>query len=697
MRAATAPRESTMTDRRVAFWLRVALLLPLATTAASGEPLHEAEHALYSWKWAGSSVKAFQGDGVSPEFLPAGAPLPPLTDAERTRGFVVFQTHWLDRSFPITVPTRAQISDRIEMAAAPGEFEPATFLVRPQQDLKRCSLAMAGDLEGPRGSRIPAANVEFGIVNGWTKYGNYPIRTVIAPILKPVDIDADYSEQFWITLEIPKTATPGVYRGTVDILVGGSRAHALVLEVEVFEIELLEPDVAFGMYFDHGQIPAQWATADFMETYYRDMAEHGMTSVTVYCTPGRAADGSRFVLTREAARELGIDVDDPPNPGYYGFDQEVVYDFAHNLAFDETDPRYPAGLDVMMERAKRAGLLRPDIPVLYLGGAIDYSWIEPTWKRLNIPWPGMTPNGVESRLIADRARAKGWPELLFYLMDEVGGIHPQWGDRMMMWKRQVIRTLHEEGVRTANATGHLYANQEYKKWYAKDRELGKHEVVVNEQGEIVDELLLETLYHHLDVCLFSTTMGAEARVFDRMRAMDKPYWLYNCAQPALHPQVDRFHYGLYTWRTGARGFFYWHYAATPIVKDGKRYWPWMDEKGVFHNTGDVWPLYVGLSPMGPLPTIGWEAVREGVDDYRYLLTLTKLIERARGGSDEAAKQLADEAAGVIEAMMAKVPIEADRPRHRDVGHAAIRALPDVTAEDYDAFRRNVAGLIVRLQ
>ena len=227
--------------------------------------------------------------------------------------------------------------------------------------------------------------------------------------------------------------------------------------------------------------------------------------------------------------------------------------------------------------------------------------------------------------------------------------------------------------------------------------MDKHEIVVNEQGEIVDELLLETLYHHLDVSLFSTTMGAESRVFDRMRALGKPYWLYNCTQPALHPELDRFHYGLYTWRAGAKGFFMWHYTATEIVKDEKRHWPWMDEMGVFHNTGDVWPMYAALSPMGPVPTIYWEAVREGVDDYRYLLTLSKLIERARDGRDEGAKRLADEALGVVEAMMAKIPIEADRRRRREVGAGAVRALPGVAAEAYDAFRSTIANLIVRLQ
>ena len=192
-------------------------------------------------------------------------------------------------------------------------------------------------------------------------------------------------------------------------------------------------------------------------------------------------------------------------------------------------------------------------------------------------------------------------------------------------------------------------------------------------------------------------MGAEARVFDRMHSLKKQYWLYNCKQPALHPEVDRFHYGLYTWRTGAKGFFEWHYTATEFVKDGKKYWPWMDKDGVLHNGGDVWPMYAALSPMGPVPTISWEAVREGVDDYRYLLTLSKLIEQARRGRNDQAKRLAGKAAKVVETMMAKIRIDADRKRHRDIGASAVRAVRSVRTEDYDAFRRTVAEFIIRLQ
>lgn len=678
-------------------WFAAGISICLAVETL-GSALPGVQHEFYSWKWAGDEARAYMGEGVKPEYLPKDLPMPELTARERARGFVVFQSNWMARTFPVSVPKREQITDVVSLFASRGEFEPATFLVRPQKPLQGVLAQLESDLVSTSGARIPKSNVRLGVVNGWTKYGNYysPIRTVIAPI-RPIDIDKDYSEQFWITVEIPEDAKPGVYKGTIEILVGGSLVHELVLEVEVLGINLLEPDAAFGMYFDHTRMPTQWATADYMEKYYRDMSEHGMNSVTFYCTHGRAADGSKFVLSRAAAGKLGIDVDDPPNPGYYGFDQEVVYDFAHNSEFEKTDPRYQVGLDVMMERAGRAGLLRRDIPVMYLGGSVDYSWIEPRWKELNIPWPGGTPNAVECRVIADRAREKDWPEFLFYLMDEIEALDPFTGGRRMLWMREIIRPIKAAGLRTADATGYLNTVEQHKKWRVKDREMHKQEIVVNDQGLVVDELLLENIYHYLDITLFSTTMGVDDRVFDKLRTLNKEYWLYNCAQSGLHPEVDRFHYGLYTWRTGAKGFFQWHYNSTEFTKDGKTYWPWMDKDGVLHNTAVYWPGYAVLSPMGPIPTISWEAVREGVDDYRYLLTLRKLIEQAEGSGSDEMKELAAEAGKAVEAMMATIPVDAGRRTYTEIGAAAIHGWREIATEDYGHFRRTVAEWIMLLE
>ena len=65
----------------------------------------------------------------------------------------------------------------------------------------------------------------------------------------------------------------------------------LALEVDVLPIDLLEPDIAYGMFFDHQRMPPPWATGDYMDMYYRDMAEHGMNSVTFYATSGSTNSG----------------------------------------------------------------------------------------------------------------------------------------------------------------------------------------------------------------------------------------------------------------------------------------------------------------------------------------------------------------------------------------------------------------------
>jgi hypothetical protein len=645
----------------------------------SSQPLPEAQfdrqYGPYSWQrlteasFDPEDLRAYRGAGEEPEFYPANRPMPALTEAENERGFVVFRTSWMERTFPTTVPERAQITDTLSLFASLGEFEPATFLVRPQADLKSFKPIVAGDLAGPNGARIPTEQVRLGIVNGWTKYGNYykPVRTAIAPILKPVDIPADYSEQFWVTIHVPNDAVPGMYRGAIDLLVGDAAVHALDLEVEVLPINLLEPDIAYGMFFDHQRMPPHWVTGDLMSRCYRDMAEHGMNSVTFYTTSG--------VITNN----------------------ELVVDVNHNYRFSPGDSRFELGISDLMERAEAAGLIRREIPVIYLGYT-DYRELERRWEKLNMPWPRATPTPTECSQIAAYTEKRGWPELLFYMMDELGGIAPFYGARTMMWQRETTRPMHAAGLRVANAQGYfLYTPEDYKKWYASDRELHQYEVVTNAVGDIVDELVLENIYHYLDVCLFSTAMGMDETVFNKMRALGKEYWAYDCIHPSLEPESDRFMFGVYAKRIRTRGFWQWHYGAIEVTHDEKQYWPWMDEQGVFHNMGDYWPTYVVLSPLGPIPTLSWEGKREGIDDYRYMLTLQRLIDMSVGSGDEASGMLAAEAQSVLDEFIAKIPVDAYRRRRNAVGAGYVRPFPEIATDEYDRFRRTIADWIVRLK
>jgi len=94
---------------------------------------------------------------------------------------------------------------------------------------------------------------------------------------------------------------------------------------------------------------------------------------------------------------------------------------------------------------------------------------------------------------------------------------------------------------------------------------------------------------------------------------------------------------------------------------------------------DDWSTY-----QGAIPTIAWESLREGVDDYSYLAMLTQRIAQARQGGSAAARQAADEAEKQL--------------------NAAVNALPWWNPMDWSSVdtrrmqevRRQTASLIVRL-
>ena len=79
----------------------------------------------------------------------------------------------------------------------------------------------------------------------------------------------------------------------------------------------------------------------------------------------------------------------------------------------------------------------------------------------------------------------------------------------------------------------------------------------------------------------------------------------------------RFYAGLYTWALKLKGNFYWVY--------NERY-SWEGDRNSNHD-------FVLPSDSGPVPTVAWEARREGVEDYRLLRLLESRI-KARGHAAE---------------------------------------------------------------
>ena len=154
----------------------------------------------------------------------------------------------------------------------------------------------------------------------------------------------------------------------------------------------------------------------------------------------------------------------------------------------------------------------------------------------------------------------------------------------------------------------------------------------------------------------------------------REFRIYNQGSWARYPRMDRDRFGVYVWKIGAKGCFKWVYT-----------WEW---KPTVPPNWHPSFMYTVPAPDGPLPTTGWEAVREGIDDIRYIQTLSKLIEKAKkSGKPEAVRAAAD-AEKELNGILDNVKV---RWEERE---AYIHGTPSAT---YNANRRKVADSIIKLQ
>ena len=88
---------------------------------------------------------------------------------------------------------------------------------------------------------------------------------------------------------------------------------------------------------------------------------------------------------------------------------------------------------------------------------------------------------------------------------------------------------------------------------------------------------------------------------------------------------------------------------------------------------------------GKVPTLRWEAVREGAKDRRYLATLEKLLAARSGAAAKEAREFLREIAGQIEL------------RNKDYDPIDGGRVPAHPPGTYDLWRAKIAGFIERLQ
>ena len=332
--------------------------------------------------------------------------MPAATSRERARGYIISSQHWMAPVYPTYCPTRQQVVTRLACRLCAGEYEPVTVSLTALHDLDNVGLAVEGDLVGPGGSVIPAAEVQVGLVGTIKRWltcsaplkpgQRYERRPMFILPRQVTDIPARETRRFWLTVHAADGLAPGLYRSKLVLTASGVPQVELPLRVTVLPLKLPEPQVTYGMYYRHTHQYPEFCTEEFLRRCFDDMRRHGCNSASVY-----------------------VDIERKREDGTY------------EPNFDGDTARYC--LDKQMSLLDGAGLLVAGRPLLLLAtGASD----------------GRFHN--EERLVAaveEHRRAHQWPELLFYLVDEPGPSQYELAKQL----NDVVHRV--PGVRTTTAIG----------------------------------------------------------------------------------------------------------------------------------------------------------------------------------------------------------------------------------------------------
>lgn len=142
-----------------------------------------------------------------------------------------------------------------------------------------------------------------------------------------------------------------------------------------------------------------------------------------------------------------------------------------------------------------------------------------------------------------------------------------------------------------------------------------------ELDKIAQQMGFKTLVTRIwpEVNIICTGPPDDEREAVRLRRMQKRWWIYpNSALTSKNLAYTRYVFGFGAWKWGVNGVVPWTYQ----MSQGCNGNPFTVLDGP-----DVMVAYPGVN--GPIPTPTWEVIRDGINDYKYIYLLKKLISVAK--------------------------------------------------------------------
>lgn len=503
-----------------------------------------------------------------------------VEEADRRRGFALFARDLSAAVLPTSAPQPNERLTGLRAEAAPGQYVPLSFALYPMKDLGEVTVSVSDLSAGA--ARIPSAAIEVAVVRYVERVADpksYTYTVEPGPIQarNPLPTPKGVTVRWWLRLATPPDAAPGEYAGRIRIAPAQAEAVELPLTVRVNSIQLGPTPITAGLYhFDRtywyiywwrgcfGQDP--WLRETTLQHEANDfqlLKEFGLNSLS-FCDDNRGMswDGQSWTFPKDDRFAVWMDLYKRAGMGpmpWYGF----------------------------------AGLGHPYLEDgLYTGGR-KLELFGPEWQR---------SYGALIAAVKRMQVERGWPEVLFYLSDELSNEREAGAE---IGRRLVQQVKDIPGIRTLASMNGPF-----------------------------EKVMLPGLKIAMPNHAFPITADSLAEV----RKNQCELWVYNTGN-------SRVMWGFYLWRVGATGRFQWYHR---------------------YIYGEPWNAFDGdnpysvtwLTPGKPLPSPDLWAIRAGIDDLRYVKALENAITRAGASGKAEAKAAAAEGQKTLDALRELVPEDA---------------------------------------
>lgn len=224
---------------------------------------------------------------------------PAWTDEEKAAGAVFFAKDFSGDILDETVPTRAEIKNATQCAAAAGETRSFVIGLHALEDI---------DIEDIRMEGFPG--MESDLYTLTTVYRspfdmNSKVGVKTAELLEHrnrFSLKKGTTSPLYGTVKVPEGMAAGLYDGAVAVKTRSGTELRYPVKLEVLPVKLAEADKVFMLVADS----RRWQSmpADAVKAEIRDMAEHGINALSIVTAPEAFP-----LLEDENGRITGADFD----------------------------------------------------------------------------------------------------------------------------------------------------------------------------------------------------------------------------------------------------------------------------------------------------------------------------------------------------------------------------------------------------